>query len=93
MQDSPEQLKLDWLVQKAEKRLPPFPQHSRCKERLGSHLGKVSTIFLTLENDVTPRELIESMQSLGWGIEPHQVTAFFLEFESENLPRSSDRSG
>jgi len=93
MQDAPEPLKFDWLVQKAEKSLPLVLHTVKENNDLGATLANLGTIFLTPENDVTPRELIESMQSLGWGIEPHQVTAFFLEFESENLPRSSDRSG
>jgi len=74
---------LDWLVQTAKPNVHPLVLNT-VKENndLEATLAKLGTIFPTLENDVTLRKRIEAMQSLGYGIEPHQVTAFFLEFET-----------
>jgi len=80
MQDAPEQLKLDWLVQTAEKNVHPLVLNT-VKENndLGATLANLGTTILTSGNDATPRKRIELMQSSGWRIEPHQVTAFFLK--------------
>jgi len=66
------------------------------KERLGSQFAKLGAIFPTLENDVTLKKQIEAMQSLGYGIEPHQVAPFFSVIRNSNLqivPISLDRFG
>jgi len=79
MQDAPEQLKLDWLVQTAETNVHPVVLNT-VKENidLGATLADLGTTILTSGNDATQMERIESMQSSGWRIEPHQVTAFFF---------------
>jgi len=61
-----EQLKMHWLVQTAKPNVYPLVLDTVKK-----------TIFPTLENDVTLRKKIEAMPNLGYGIEPHQVTALF----------------
>jgi len=77
MQEAPEQLKLGWLVRRAEPNVYPLVLNT-VKENndLEATLAKLGTIFPTLENDVTLMKRIEAMKSLGYRIEPHQVTAF-----------------
>jgi len=83
MQDAPEQLKLDWLVQSAEPNVYPLVLNTvkECKD-LETTMAKLGTIFPTLENDVTLRKRIEALPTMSYAMEPHQVTTFFLEFET-----------
>jgi len=66
MQDATERLKMGWLVQTAEPNGYPLVLNIVNENSdLEATLANSGTIFLTLENDVTLRNRIESMQSLS----------------------------
>ena len=64
---------------------------------LEATLTKLGEIFPTLENDLTVRRKIESLQSLSYSLDPVQLATFLLDFEtllgklSENSMTDQDK--
>jgi hypothetical protein len=84
LQSASDQVKSDWLAQAAEPQVYKITMKvlKDNENDLERSLRALGEIFPTLENDLTIRKKIESLQPLGYAPEPQVLAAFLLDFET-----------